>query len=188
MREVSCVLKAGSVSADNAICEYFEPKPRLEQACIIPCPRDCVVSEFMPWTSCSKTCGTGLQNRVRRVLVPPMFGGTGCPNLTDFQTCKPGPCEGRDSVFSLRMGGWSNCSLPVSRPTRQARRRKGDRKERKGGGAGAVKDPETRELIKSKRNRNRMNRQESDLWDIQVGYQARQVICVHRNGSAVGLR
>ncbi|KAG5271570.1 hypothetical protein AALO_G00181530 [Alosa alosa] len=187
-REVGCVLKAGAAPAHDAICEYFEPKPRLEQACIIPCSRDCVVSEFTPWTSCSKTCGTGLQNRVRRVLVPPMFGGSACPNLTDFQTCKPGPCEGRDSVFSLRMGRWSNCSLPVTRTTRQARRRKGDRKERKGGGgAGGVKDPETRELIKSKRNRNRMNRQESDLWDIQVGYQARQVTCVHRNGSTVGL-
>ncbi|XP_028835225.1 thrombospondin, type I, domain containing 7Ab isoform X4 [Denticeps clupeoides] len=175
-REVRCVLKASGAPSDDAICEYFEPKPRLEQACLIPCPQDCIVSQFTPWTSCSKTCGTGLQNRVRSVLLPPLFGGSACPNLTEFQTCKPGPCEGRDSVFSLRMGGWSNCTLPVARPTRQARRRKG-----------GIKDPETRKLIKSKRNRNRLNRQESNLWDIQVGYQARQVTCVHRNGSTAAL-
>uniref|UniRef100_A0A8B9RHX6 Thrombospondin type-1 domain-containing protein 7A n=1 Tax=Astyanax mexicanus TaxID=7994 RepID=A0A8B9RHX6_ASTMX len=170
-REVSCVLKAEGTPADNAICEYFEPQPRLEQACLIPCPRDCVVSRFSPWTACSKTCGLGLQNRVRSVLAPPLFGGLPCPNLTEFRTCAPRPCEGRETLFNLRVGGWGDCGL-LPRATRQARRRKS--KERK-----LAKDPETHELIKSKRNRNRLNRQESNLWNIEVGYRARQVVCVH---------
>uniref|UniRef100_A0A8B9KYB3 Thrombospondin type-1 domain-containing protein 7A n=1 Tax=Astyanax mexicanus TaxID=7994 RepID=A0A8B9KYB3_ASTMX len=200
-REVSCVLKAEGTPADNAICEYFEPQPRLEQACLIPCPRDCVVSRFSPWTACSKTCGLGLQNRVRSVLAPPLFGGLPCPNLTEFRTCAPRPCEGRETLFNLRVGGWGDCGLlpappelseaseaseppedpslpPAQRATRQARRRKS--KERK-----LAKDPETHELIKSKRNRNRLNRQESNLWNIEVGYRARQVVCVHRNGSTM---
>ncbi|XP_030638046.1 thrombospondin, type I, domain containing 7Ab [Chanos chanos] len=180
-REVSCVLKADGTPADDAICEYFEPKPRLEQACLIPCPQDCVVSQFSPWTSCSKTCGLGLQNRFRSVLAPPMFGGSACPNLTEFQTCAPRPCEGRETVYSLRVGAWTGCNSPPVRTTRQARRRKA--KDRKG----SIKDPETRELIKNKRTRNRLNRQESNFWDIQLGYQARQVVCVHRNGSSVAL-
>ncbi|XP_017564196.1 thrombospondin type-1 domain-containing protein 7A isoform X2 [Pygocentrus nattereri] len=193
-REVSCVLKADGSPADDAICEYFEPRPRLEQACLIPCPRDCVVSRFSPWTACSKTCGLGLQNRIRSVLAPPIFGGQACPNLTEFRTCAPRPCEGREMLFNLRVGGWGECGLPPSLPeaseapslppaqrvARQARRRKS--KERKG-----AKDPETHELIKSKRNRNRLNRQESNLWSIEVGYRARQVVCVHRNGSTVPL-
>ncbi|KAG9283723.1 thrombospondin type-1 domain-containing protein 7A-like [Astyanax mexicanus] len=192
-REVSCVLKAEGTPADNAICEYFEPQPRLEQACLIPCPRDCVVSRFSPWTACSKTCGLGLQNRVRSVLAPPLFGGLPCPNLTEFRTCAPRPCEGRETLFNLRVGGWGDCGLlpappelseaseaSAQRATRQARRRKS--KERK-----LAKDPETHELIKSKRNRNRLNRQESNLWNIEVGYRARQVVCVHRNGSTVAL-
>lgn len=194
-REVSCALKADGSPADDAICEYFEPRPRLEQACLIPCPRDCVVSRFSPWTACSKTCGLGLQNRVRSVVAPPLFGGLACPNLTEFRTCAPRPCEGRETLFSLRVGGWGGCVLPPAPPeaseapsppaalrgARQARRRKV--KERKG-----AKDPETRELIKSKRNRNRLNRQESNLWSIEVGYRARRVVCVHRNGSTVPLR
>uniref|UniRef100_A0A8C1KE39 Thrombospondin type-1 domain-containing protein 7A n=1 Tax=Cyprinus carpio TaxID=7962 RepID=A0A8C1KE39_CYPCA len=190
-REVNCVLKADSSAADHAICEYFEPKPRQEQACLIPCPQDCVVTEFTPWTTCSKTCGLGLQNRVRSVVAPPLFGGLPCPNLTEFQTCAPRACEGREMVFSLKVGGWSECKLPSltspqtssaapSRTARQARRRKG--KERKGN-----RDPEMRELIKSKRNRNRLNRLEDDFWNMEIGYQSRQVVCVHRNGSTVSL-
>lgn len=192
-REVNCVLRADGSPSGHAICEYFEPRPRLEQACLVPCPRDCVVSQFSPWTSCSKTCGLGLQNRVRSVLAPPLFGGMVCPNLTEFRTCSPRQCEGREMVFNLRVGVWSECRLaPVLSPVptasispphsiRQARRRKG--KERQG-----ARDPETRELIKNKRNRNRMNRQESSLWGIDVGYQERRVVCVHRNGSIVPLR
>uniref|UniRef100_A0A8C1F8A1 Thrombospondin, type I, domain containing 7Ab n=1 Tax=Cyprinus carpio carpio TaxID=630221 RepID=A0A8C1F8A1_CYPCA len=110
-REVNCVLKADSSAAEDAICEYFEPKPRQEQACLIPCPQDCVVTEFTPWTTCSKTCGLGLQNRVRSVMAPPLFGGLPCPNLTEFQTCVPRACEGRETVFSLKVGGWSECKM-----------------------------------------------------------------------------
>uniref|UniRef100_A0A672T3S8 Thrombospondin type-1 domain-containing protein 7A n=1 Tax=Sinocyclocheilus grahami TaxID=75366 RepID=A0A672T3S8_SINGR len=190
-REVNCVLKADSSAADDTICEYFEPKPRQEQACLIPCPQDCVVTEFTPWTTCSKTCGLGLQNRVRSIVAPPLFSGLPCPNLTEFQTCAPRACEGREMVFSLKVGGWSECKLASlqppptssaapSRTARQARQRKG--KERKGN-----RDPEMRELIKSKRNRNKLNRLEDELWNVEIGYQSRQVVCVHRNGSTVSL-
>ncbi|AWP15681.1 putative thrombospondin type-1 domain-containing protein 7A-like [Scophthalmus maximus] len=183
-REVDCILMSDSTAAEDAICEYFEPKPRLEQACLIPCPQDCVVSEYTAWTSCSKTCGTGLRNRVRSVLVPPLFGGTACPNLTEFQSCKPGPCTGPEGMYSLMVGLWSPCALPQTRTARQAKRRKG--KDQGLRDRAGVKDPETRELIQKKRTRNRLNRQESPFWDIQVGYQTRDVICIHRNGSAVG--
>ena len=132
-REVACVHKSDAAPAEDAICEYFEPKPRLEQACLIPCPRDCVVSEFSPWTSCSKTCGTGLQNRIRSVLAPPLFGGAACPNLTEFQTCQPGLCEGEESLYSLRLGPWGPCGVPLPRQARQAHReisREGDSPDR----------------------------------------------------------
>uniref|UniRef100_A0A672MT39 Thrombospondin type-1 domain-containing protein 7A-like n=1 Tax=Sinocyclocheilus grahami TaxID=75366 RepID=A0A672MT39_SINGR len=180
-REVGCVHKSDGIPAEDAICEYFEPKPRLEQACLIPCPRDCVVSEFSPWTSCSKSCGMGLQNRLRWVLSPPLFGGSACPNLTEFRTCQPDPCEGEESLYSLRVGPWGPC---IASPIRQARETREDRElkqERK------AKDPETRELIKKKRTRNRQNRQGLKSWDLQVGYQTREVTCVHRSGSTTVL-
>ncbi|XP_034747291.1 thrombospondin type-1 domain-containing protein 7A isoform X2 [Etheostoma cragini] len=308
-REVGCVQKANAEPAEDAICEYFEPKPRLEQACLIPCPQDCVVSEFSLWTHCSKTCGMGLQNRIRFVLAPPLFGGAACPNLTEFQTCQPGPCEGEESLYSLRVGAWGLCSVPMPRQARQAdkpptgsdkpskeretllkegekqsregdiqsrqrektsiggdkqsregvkvssegdrRSREGDKQHKEGdtgskegdklstegqkparpnkklGKAnrrpdrpsrqadrpkrqkkaknkekkdkkrekvrerlrerGKVKDPETRELIKKKRTRNRQNRLGGKFWDLQVGYQTREVSCVHKSGNVEAL-
>ncbi|XP_044027484.1 thrombospondin type-1 domain-containing protein 7A [Siniperca chuatsi] len=298
-RDVGCVQKANGEPTEDAICEYFEPKPRLEQACLIPCPRDCVVSEFSPWTPCTKTCGMGLQNRIRFVLAPPLFGGAACPNLTEFQTCQPWPCEGEQSLYSLRVGPWGPCSVLMLRQARQADKpskesdklsKEGDRQSREGeehskggdkqsaedlklssegdkqskrgdkqtregdkqhkeGGKGSkkgdklsrdgdkpsrpnrklgranrkpdrpsrqadrpkrqkktknkekmrekvrerlrergkVKDPETRELIKKKRNRNRQNRPGGKFWDLQIGYQTREVTCVHKSGNVEDL-
>uniref|UniRef100_A0A7N5ZTZ2 Thrombospondin type-1 domain-containing protein 7A n=1 Tax=Anabas testudineus TaxID=64144 RepID=A0A7N5ZTZ2_ANATE len=163
MREVGCVQKANGKPAEDAICEYFETKPRLEQACLIPCPRDCVVSDFSPWTPCSKTCGMGLQNRIRIILAPPLFGGAVCPNLTEFQTCQPGPCEGEERFYSLRVGPWGPCSVPLREK-------------------GKAKDPETRELKKKKKNRNPQNRPGRKFGDLQIGYQTREVSCVHKSG------
>lgn len=263
-REVGCVQKANGEPAEDAICEYFEPKPRLEQACLIPCPQDCVVSDFSPWSSCSKTCAIGLQNRLRFVLTPPLFGGAACPNLTEFQTCQLGPCQGEESLHSLRVGPWGPCSVPLPRQARQAdepprKSRKSDtlskegdkqskegEKSPRGGGKqaregekppapkrklgrtnrkpdrpsrqadrpkrqkkaknkekrekmrekvrerlrerGKTKDPETRELIKKKRNKNRQNRPGGKFWDLQIGYQTREVTCVHKSGTVEALR
>ncbi|XP_026204991.1 thrombospondin type-1 domain-containing protein 7A isoform X2 [Anabas testudineus] len=298
MREVGCVQKANGKPAEDAICEYFETKPRLEQACLIPCPRDCVVSDFSPWTPCSKTCGMGLQNRIRIILAPPLFGGAVCPNLTEFQTCQPGPCEGEERFYSLRVGPWGPCSVPLTRQARQADKppresesdkpskggdmqsgnaenpsKGGDKHSRDGGKQlgevdkqsklgvkqtrpdkqhkeedkwskdggkpsrdgekpfrpnrklgrsnrksdrpsrladrpkrqkkaknkekrekmrenvrerlrekGKAKDPETRELKKKKKNRNPQNRPGRKFGDLQIGYQTREVSCVHKSG------
>uniref|UniRef100_A0A8C6SEY4 Thrombospondin type-1 domain-containing protein 7A n=1 Tax=Neogobius melanostomus TaxID=47308 RepID=A0A8C6SEY4_9GOBI len=179
-REVGCVQKANGEPAEDAICEYFEPKPRLEQACLIPCPRDCVVSEFSPWTSCSKTCGMGLQNRIRSVLAPPLFGGSACPNLTEFHTCHLGLCAGEESLYSVRVGPWGPCSVPLPRQARQA----GNERLRD---KGKMKDPETAELIKKKRTRNRQNRPGGKSWALQIGYQTREVNCVHKSGTVEAL-
>lgn len=299
-REVGCVHKSNGEPADDTICEYFEPKPRLEQACLIPCPRDCVVSQFTAWTSCSKTCGIGLQNRIRFVLAPPLFGGAACPNLTEFQTCQLRACEGNESLYSLKVGPWGPCSVPLSRQARQAEKSaeeavlkdggklsgekastegerqfkggkkekslkqssEGDRKAKEGLGrvkeseeqnkedAGLkstdpdrptrpnrklgsrlrrkqdrasrqadrakrqkkkaknkekkekkrekvqermrerskAKDPETKELLKKKRTKNRQNRPGGKSWDVQFGYQTREVTCVHKNGDVEALR
>jgi hypothetical protein len=65
------------------------------------CSVDCVVSDWAPWTapgggldsSCSKSCGGGVKERVRRVVTP-HFGSTGvdCPALTELGACNAEPC------------------------------------------------------------------------------------------------
>uniref|UniRef100_H3CL39 Thrombospondin type-1 domain-containing protein 7A n=1 Tax=Tetraodon nigroviridis TaxID=99883 RepID=H3CL39_TETNG len=168
-REVSCVQKSGE-AAQDAICEYFEPKPRLEQACLIPCPQDCVVSNFSAWTPCSKTCGLGLQNRIRVVLAPPLFGGAACPNLTEFQTCQLKQCEGPESLYSLRVGPWGPCSVPAPRQARHA------------GDPGTESTRLSTETEKHPQEGEKSSKG-GKFWDVQVGYQTREVTCVHKNGN-----
>lgn len=53
---------------------------------------------------------------------------------------------------------------------------------------GKMKDPETSELIKKKRTRNRQNRPGGKSWALQIGYQTREVNCVHKSGTVEALR
>ena len=57
-----------------------------------PRPRDCIVSNWTGWSSCSKYCGGGIQTRSRRVLYPAKFGGRACPTLTLRRRCNTQPC------------------------------------------------------------------------------------------------
>ncbi|XP_023806239.1 thrombospondin type-1 domain-containing protein 7B isoform X2 [Oryzias latipes] len=114
-RSIHCVRTSNRTAVSSRICEFFSHKPPVEQACLIPCPQDCVVSDFTPWSSCSKTCGVGLQHRTRHVLAPPMYGGADFPNLTETRTCTNSvDCsigEG-EYQYSLKVGAWSECRLP----------------------------------------------------------------------------
>uniref|UniRef100_A0A670Z6Q8 Thrombospondin type-1 domain-containing protein 7A n=1 Tax=Pseudonaja textilis TaxID=8673 RepID=A0A670Z6Q8_PSETE len=183
-RDIICVQKSNGVIVEDAICEYFEPKPQLEQGCLIPCQQDCIVSDFSAWTECSKSCGKGLSYRFRHIVAPPSYGGSACPNLTEFQSCSSAPCATEENLYSLSVGSWSSCSIPHLRHVRQARKRGKNKEKEK---EKTIRDPETQELIKKKRNHNRQNRQENKYWDIQIGYQTRQVMCTHRNGKTVAL-
>jgi hypothetical protein len=49
----------------------------------------CVVSEFGPWTPCSKSCGGGVQSRTRTVTKD----GSSCPALKQEQACHAQECH-----------------------------------------------------------------------------------------------
>ena len=60
------------------------------------CPVDCVLSEWKNITSCSKSCGGGLQLEQKHILVPHNNNGKKCPNIppTKTTTCNTHPCPG----------------------------------------------------------------------------------------------
>ena len=67
--------------------------PPSDTVCVIN--DDCIVSEWGPWTACSKTCGGGQRSRIRIVLRAANPGGSVCPLLTDVESCNPQPCAGQ---------------------------------------------------------------------------------------------
>ncbi|KAG5843073.1 hypothetical protein ANANG_G00184610 [Anguilla anguilla] len=103
-REVGCVRTAdGTAAEEDAICEYFEPKPRLEQACLVPCPGAawCPPSPLVPLPRPLRR--GGLQSRARSVLAPPLFGGARLPRPGGVPACEPlGVWGGGGGGFGLR--------------------------------------------------------------------------------------
>ncbi|XP_068759041.1 coadhesin-like [Montipora capricornis] len=83
---------------------------RKEQKCALkPCPIDGGWSTWSEWNYCSKSCGSGFQQRLRNCTQPtPRHGGKGCSGAgRKRRWCYLHPCpvHGRWSSWSL----WSPC-------------------------------------------------------------------------------
>ncbi|XP_061782034.1 thrombospondin type-1 domain-containing protein 7B isoform X1 [Nerophis lumbriciformis] len=179
-RKVQCVRTSNRTTVTSRICEFFSQRPPVEQACLIPCPQDCVVSDFDSWSGCSKTCGVGLQHRTRHVLTTSMYGGAGCPNLTDTRTCSgPVACPaGEDEYqYSLKVGAWSQCRLPHHKDALLSGRTTVD--------FGSNKENNTVMLQKDAsryHQHHHGHRKYPMSWELEVGYQTRQVRCTRSDG------
>jgi hypothetical protein len=64
------------------------PLQQVERCNIMPCPKDCIVSPFSPWTTCSVSCGQGRQSAFRSIIQQPALGGLECPVLEIYRDCK----------------------------------------------------------------------------------------------------
>jgi len=54
--------------------------------------RNCVVSAFGRWGSCSESCDMGKSTRVRTVKITARCGGVACPALSEKNDCMDKPC------------------------------------------------------------------------------------------------
>jgi hypothetical protein len=73
-----------------------------------PCPVHCEVSQWAEWSSCSTTCGKGIELRLRVVVTHAANGGYVCPNLQDQRDCEVVPCPIHCAVSSF--SDWSSCT------------------------------------------------------------------------------
>ncbi|XP_074684661.1 thrombospondin type-1 domain-containing protein 7B isoform X2 [Strix aluco] len=173
-RSVRCLQKLNRTIVTNEICEYFTPQPPAEQACLVPCPRDCVVSEFSSWSECGTGCAKSLQHRMRAVIAPPLYGGAPCPNLTESRACGAPACPlgEEEHTYSLRVGSWGECQLPHPKDVDLAGRTMQDLSldsgERSTSGLQGYKP----------HHRPR---------EVEIGYQTRQVRCVRSDGKNAAL-
>ncbi|KAG8432280.1 hypothetical protein GDO86_016793 [Hymenochirus boettgeri] len=171
-RRVDCVQKINRSIALSEICEHFTPRPPTEQACLIPCPQDCIVSEFSPWSMCSKSCERQLQHRTRSVISPPLYGGSECPNLTESRPCEfQSFCSfgNEEYTYSLKVGPWSECRLPHLKEMNVSGR--------------TLLDFSNDLLERSSYKEERYNiHQHYSTWDLEIGYQTRHVRCTRSDG------
>jgi hypothetical protein len=85
------------------------------------CPHNCELTGWSSWTSCSKTCGGGNQQRTRSVASSDKFGGKTCDKTFDSRACNAASCP-RDCVVS-EWGTWGYCSLTCGGGGKQTKTR-----------------------------------------------------------------
>uniref|UniRef100_A0A6I8P9R6 Complement component C9 n=1 Tax=Ornithorhynchus anatinus TaxID=9258 RepID=A0A6I8P9R6_ORNAN len=177
-RPIRCVQKQNRTQVLVDICEQLAPRPPGEQACLMPCPRGCVVSEFSSWSACGPRCGASVQHRIRTLLVPPLFGGEACPSLSDVRGCEsPAACTlgEPDVTTSLSAGPWSPCRPPPRRELASSRRTLLDFSSNRN------------ERSPIRRQSYRAAQRLPGPRPPEIGYQTRQVRCVRSDGQSAPL-
>ena len=74
------------------------------------CVQNCTVGNFSAFGPCNVSCGGGLQNQTRSVVLPAIGNGTACPALINYTACNTQPCP-----IDCVLGNYSliqNCSVP----------------------------------------------------------------------------
>ncbi|XP_077176308.1 thrombospondin type-1 domain-containing protein 7B isoform X2 [Paroedura picta] len=185
-RSVQCIQKLNRTLVANEICEYFIPQPPMEQVCLIPCPRDCVVSDFSSWSVCRRHCGKSLQHRTRSVIAPPLYGGAKCPNLTDSRICNDfiSCSHGEEEyTYSLKVGPWSKCRLPHLKEINVIGRTMLDFSL-----DSTERSTFKLHVVENEQNFHRFKlHHSSKSLDVEIGYQTRQVRCTRSDGKNVML-
>ena len=78
------------------------------------CPIDCVVAaKFDAWSTCTKSCGTGAQFRMK-ALTEPINGGKECPTRKHASVYETRPCNAHLCPVDCVVSGWAEwgtCSV-----------------------------------------------------------------------------
>ncbi|XP_048580608.1 uncharacterized protein LOC5507741 isoform X2 [Nematostella vectensis] len=82
------------------------------KSCFNPCPVTGGYTLWSSWTSCTKTCGTGMQKRSRDCTNPrPIHGGQNCTgDYVQTKSCKLKVCPGAVNGGWGAWSSWSTCT------------------------------------------------------------------------------
>jgi hypothetical protein len=82
------------------------------QAC--PVPKNCVPGEWGSWSTCTASCGGGIQSRLREIVVPASNGGVCTEPTIETRDCNNGVCPVDQPAQNCvsTWSEWSNCTVP----------------------------------------------------------------------------
>lgn len=71
---------------------------------------DCSLTAWSQFTACTRTCGQGVQKRVRVVISEPQGEGKECGHLVETRTCHKAACAAPGECKVGAWGAWSRCT------------------------------------------------------------------------------
>merc|ERR1719375_2797601 len=84
------------------------PQRQLKSCNNQACPIDCVQEPWSGWSKCSSECGGGVEQRIRKTVVPMRYGGKTCGDTKQEQQCNTQACD-VDCTLSV-WSAWTACS------------------------------------------------------------------------------
>jgi len=88
--------RSKSHSAENGGRDCQGTYTETKQCHLVPCPVDCVMMSWEPWTDCSASCATpdltGTRTRVRELVMPQQHGGRECEHGEEKESCNQFEC------------------------------------------------------------------------------------------------
>eukprot|EP01054_Gregarina_sp_Poly1_P007313 Gregarina_sp_Poly_1__7312@NODE_401_length_8884_cov_129_699331_g327_i0_p1_GENE_NODE_401_length_8884_cov_129_699331_g327_i0NODE_401_length_8884_cov_129_699331_g327_i0_p1_ORF_typecomplete_len2342_score300_69TSP_1/PF00090_19/0_00028TSP_1/PF00090_19/6_5e13TSP_1/PF00090_19/3e07TSP_1/PF00090_19/6_6e07TSP_1/PF00090_19/9_3e11TSP_1/PF00090_19/6_7e10TSP_1/PF00090_19/1_8e04TSP_1/PF00090_19/1_8e04Notch/PF00066_17/1_6e03Notch/PF00066_17/1_2e03Notch/PF00066_17/8_1e03Notch/PF00066_17/1_2e04Notch/PF00066_17/3_2e len=96
------------------------------------CAQDCLVSDWSPWSACSRSCGEGFRKRQRRITQHPVGDGETCPALEEVELCNSHSCA-IDCLMS-EWTPWDECDTECASQMGQRRRQRSVIREASFGG------------------------------------------------------
>ena len=110
-RQIVCASDWDPRIRDAAACSGTPAPTPTSRQCSVPCPADCDVDTWAPWTCTNGTCGgAGRRERSRAVIIAPNERGRQCPVLLQKERCAFDPCFS----YAYERGPWGNCSVGLS--------------------------------------------------------------------------
>ncbi|ESO93479.1 hypothetical protein LOTGIDRAFT_119061, partial [Lottia gigantea] len=93
---------------DDIYCRGKD-RPLERRSCYLSCPGECVLSEWLPWSSCQQPCnGQQTQKRVRKKMreSSKYYANEKCGQLVEERTC----LKGDNCIeYSWELSDWSTC-------------------------------------------------------------------------------
>ena len=86
-------------------CDHAEEEASCNEQ---PCPINCEVGPWMPFSLCDQRCGNGTAHSHRTVVVQPRFGGKECPKTKKTESCKIQECP--SNCLQTPWTAWGPCS------------------------------------------------------------------------------